>query len=256
MTVSRMVRAGGLALVALVLVAASAAAATPGKITKESFKFGDRTVTYYLFVPKNITAPGSAPMIVLLHGSGRDGSTLVEPWKKLAEKEGIVLVGPDAQDPQLWQVPTDGPEPLCALVDDLRKSLPVVNPRRIYLFGHSAGAVFVLYISMLESEYFAAGALHAGAWRSPGEFAAIESADRKIPLAITVGDNDRFFPLDAVKATAGALEKAGMPVAFNVVRNHDHNYYIVSDSVNAWAWTALKSHALDGDPKYTPHQFR
>jgi len=256
MTIGRSVPAGVLGLGALVFVAAWAAAATPGRITKESFRFGDRVVSYYLFVPKSVTTPGSAPMIVLLHGSGRDGSTLVEPWKKLAEKEGIVLVGPDAQNPQLWQVPTDGPAPLCGLVDELRKSLPVVNPRRIYLFGHSAGAVFVLYISMLESEYFAASALHAGAWRSPGEFTAIESAERKIPIAITVGDNDRFFPVDAVKATAGALEKAGMPVRFDVVKNHDHNYYVVSDSVNAWAWAALKSHSLAGDPQYTPHQFR
>jgi len=247
---------GGMALAALVLNLEVAAAATPGKITKEVFTFGEQTVTYYLFVPKSVTAPASAPMVVLLHGSGRNGSTLVELWKSLAEKAGIVLAGPDAQDPQRWQVPADGPAVLCGLVDDLRKAVPIVNPRRIYLFGHSAGAVFVLYMSMLESEYFAAGALHAGAWRSAAEFTSIQIAERMIPLAITVGDNDSLFPLGAVTTTADALRKAGMPVQLEIIKNHDHNYYLMSDKVNTWAWAALKDHALEGDPKYTPRHFQ
>jgi poly(3-hydroxybutyrate) depolymerase len=256
MTAHRAAWVAGLVLGALVLDLPVAAAATPGKITKEAFTFGEQRVTYCLFVPKNVSAPASAPLIVLLHGSGRNGSTLVESWKSFAEKEGIVLVGPDAQNPQSWHVPADGPAPLCGLVDDLRKTLPVINPRRVYLFGHSAGAVFVLYMSMLESEYFAAGALHAGAWRSPAEFTSIQAAVRKIPLAITVGDNDRFFPLADGNATADALKKAGMPVQLEIIKNHDHNYYVMSDRVNAWAWAALKNHVLESDPKYSHHQFQ
>jgi poly(3-hydroxybutyrate) depolymerase len=245
-----------LLLISLFVGVTPSAAVTPGKITKEVFTFGEQTVSYYLFVPKSATLAGSAPMVVLLHGSGRNGSTLAEPWKKLADKEGIVLVAPDAQNSQGWHVPNDGPAPLCALVDALRKSLPVVNPRRVYLFGHSAGAVFVLYMAMLESEFFAAGALHAGAWRSPQEFRAVEAAERRIPLALTVGDADRFFPQADVTATADALKKAGMPVQLEIIKHHDHNYYIMSDQVNAWAWAALKNHVLDEDPKYTPRQFQ
>jgi len=231
-------------------------APTPGKITKERFTFGDRTITYYLFVPKGVTAPASAPMVVLLHGSGRDGSSLVEPWKTLAEKEGIVLVGPDAQSPQGWYVPTDGPAALCALLDSVRQSLPVVNPRRMYLFGHSAGAVFVLYMATLESNYFAAAALHAGAWRAPEEFTSIDALERKIPMSLAVGDSDRFFPVADVNATAAALKKAGVPVETQIIPNHDHNYYVISGKVNDWVWAALKGHELAEDPRYTPRQFR
>jgi len=247
-----------LAMLAGLVVAQSSttAAATPGKVTKEQFIHGERQIAYYLFVPKGVTEPSSAPLLVLFHGSGRDGSTIVEPWKKLAEKEGIVLVGPDARNPQRWDVPLDGPEALCALVDHVRQAVPIVNPRRMYLFGHSAGAVFVLYTAMLESDYFAAGALHAGAWRSPEEFTSIERLGRRIPLALTVGDTDRFFSVEAVNATAGALKKAGVPVVTQIIPNHDHNYYAISDKVNEWAWAALKGHALPGDPTYTPRVFR
>jgi len=255
MSVRKTVRWLGAVAILLASGTASAGTITPGKVTKERFAFGEQTVSYYLFVPKGVTVPASAPMIVLLHGSGRDGSTLVEPWKKLAEKEGIVLLGPDAQDRRGWNAPTDGPAALCALVDDVRKSVPIVNPRRIYLFGHSAGAVFVLYMAMLESEYFAAGALHAGAW-SGSEDDYTQALRRRIPLALTVGDTDRFFPVKDVNSTAAVLRKAGIPVELEIIPNHDHNYYVLSGKVNDWAWNAIKKHALDEDPKYTDHQFR
>jgi len=256
MTRRARVRALVVAAIVVTCVSFQAAPATPGKVTKEQFTFGDRTITYYLYVPKAVTVPASAPMVVLLHGSGRDGSTLVEPWKKLAEKEGIVLVGPDARDRRGWDVPADGPAGLCALVDDLRTSLGIVNPRRIYLFGHSAGAVFVLYMAMLESQFFAASALHAGAWGAPEDYAYTQFLQRPIPLALTVGDRDRFFPVRDVNATGDALRKAGVPVVVEIIPNHDHNYYVMSARVNEWAWNALKEHALTEDPKYFHHQFR
>jgi poly(3-hydroxybutyrate) depolymerase len=241
---------------ALVIAAPPVHGATLGKVTKEQFIHGTRKISYYLFVPKEPTSPASAPLIVLLHGSGRDGSSLIDPWKKLAEKAGIVLLAPDAQNTQGWDIPVDGPEPLCSLVDHLRQSLPVINARRMYLFGHSAGAVFVLYMSMLESDYFAAGALHAGAWRSHDEFASVETVGRKIPLALILGDSDRFFPVADVEATAQALRRAGVPAQMKVVPGHDHNYYLISGKVNDWAWATLKGHVLSEEPRYIQRQFR
>jgi poly(3-hydroxybutyrate) depolymerase len=240
---------------ALVLVAQVAAAATPGKITKERFAFKDRVVSYYLFVPKSVGGAAKAPVIVLLHGSGRNGSSLAEPWKDLADKEGIVLVAPDAVDTRQWLVPGDGPEPLCALVEELRKTLPL-DPRRIYLFGHSAGAVFALYMSVLESEYFAAASIHAGALRSPGEFLYLDAMTRPIPIAIAVGDRDAFFPLAAVNNTIDAFQGRGAPIQADIIKGHDHNYYAIADKVNAAAWAFLKGRSLDADPKYAQHDIK
>jgi poly(3-hydroxybutyrate) depolymerase len=257
---SRQLQRGWSVLAALILGATTAAAAgqapAPGKVVRLSLQADGRAVSYSVFVPRHVTAPASAPLLVLFHGSGRDAASIVEPWKRLAEKEGIVLVAPEAANPQGWQVPLDGPAPLCRLVDELKRTLTAIDPRRVYLFGHSAGAVFLLYMALLESEYFAAGALHAGAFRSAEEYGDIDAATRKIPLAITVGDSDRFFSLAEVKATAAALEKAGMPTQLEIIKNHDHNYYLMSDKVNAWAWAALKDRRLEADPAYTPRVFR
>lgn len=59
------------------------------KVTKETFTSGGRTRTYYLLVPESAKKAGSPPLIVLLHGSGRDGKSLLDPWTPLAKKEGL-----------------------------------------------------------------------------------------------------------------------------------------------------------------------
>jgi poly(3-hydroxybutyrate) depolymerase len=238
----------------LAMCAPPAQGADPGKITKEKFTFGDQVVSYFLYVPRTVSAQAPAPLLLLLHGSGRDGRVLIDEWKKLADKEGIVLVGPNAQDAQAWYIPTDGPGPVCGLVSQLRKTLPI-DARRTYLFGHSAGAVFGLNLAMLESEYFAAAAVHAGAWRSPDELDAARYAVRKIPISIFVGDQDRFFPVPAVEATAAALKEQEVPLELEVIRGHDHNYYAISSRINQSAWAFLKGRHLDSDPKYTQHVF-
>lgn len=85
----------------------------------------------------------------MLHGSGRDGFSLIDKWKDLASKEGIIIVGPDANG-EGWSTPRDGPAFLHDLVEELKSTYPI-NPRRVYLFGHSAGAVFALMMSTVDA---------------------------------------------------------------------------------------------------------
>ena len=154
-------------------------ALTPSGGTRRSPKIGvskEKQRTYYLFVPETIKA--SAPLIVLLHGSTRNGESLVVKWKDLAESEGIIIAGPDSTDSAKWTAPTDGPEFLYDLVEALTQKYPI-NPRRVYLFGHSAGASFGLQMSLFESEYFAATAVHAGALNG--------QADRLLDLQLPKG---------------------------------------------------------------------
>lgn len=220
------------------------------KIVKETILSNKKKRTYYLFVPATAKAP--APLIVLLHGSGRNGMSLVEKWKDLASKEGLIIVGPDADSGGGWSMPSDGPDFLHDLVEALKSQYPI-NPRRVYLFGHSAGAVFALIMSTVESEYFAAAAIHAGAFRSPDEYKTISSATRKIPLAIWVGTVDPFFHLADVRATRDAFRSGGFTIEVIEMPGHDHWYYDLAPGINHDAWEFLKKYELTTDPRYSEY---
>jgi len=191
-----------------------------------------------------------APLVVLLHGSGRNGKTLIDTWQDLAAKEGFIIVGPDSDDPSAWVLGRDGPDFLHDLVEALKSKYPI-NPRRVYLFGHSGGAVFALVMSTVASEYFAAVAVHAGAFRSKTEMEMIGNAKRKIPISIWVGTNDPFFSLREVRATRDAFATKDIVVQVNEIPGHDHNYYGIASRVNASAWEFLKQAELSAEPKYS-----
>jgi poly(3-hydroxybutyrate) depolymerase len=223
------------------------------EITKELIKSGGKTRAYYLYVPSTLKASSTAPLIVTLHGSGRTGVSLVEKWKDLAKKEGIIIAGPDSQDLRGWGSPQDGPDYLHDLVEEL-KTKYAINPRRVYLFGHSAGASFALEMSLLESEYFAATAIHAGAL-SPDDSGLIDLAKRKIPIFIQVGDSDEYFPLKAVRSTRDTLNAKGFSVELTELPGHDHWYYDLAPKINRSAWDFLKTRELESDPRYRKFQF-
>ena len=110
-------------------------------------------------------------------------------------------------------------------------------------------------LGLLESEYFAAVAVHAGAL-PPTSFDLIGMADRKIPFAIWVGTNDSFFPVRDVEATKAVMEAKGLTVALKTITNHTHNYYQRSGEINEEAWVFLKDRKLERNPKFKEYDMR
>jgi poly(3-hydroxybutyrate) depolymerase len=224
------------------------------EVQKEITNLGGKARAYYLFVPDKLTKDRPAPLLLLLHGSGRNGFSLVEKWKDLAKKEGVILVGPDAINSRGWNVPADGPDFLHELLSELKGKYPI-DVRRMYLFGHSAGAGFALYMGLFESEYFAAVAIHAGGLRSDDNV-IVERATRKIPIHIAVGTVDRLVPLEGVRATRDMLNSNGFNAQLIEMPGHDHWYYDLASKINTTAWTFLKAQKLADEPRYVKHTFR
>jgi poly(3-hydroxybutyrate) depolymerase len=237
---------------ALLLIALSSVSAKDD-ITKELITFNGKTRAYYLYVPSTINTATPAPLIVMLHGSNRNGMSLVEKWKDYAKKEGFIIAGPDSTNSRGWGSPQDGPDYLHDLVEELKSKYPI-NPRRVYLFGHSAGASYAIHMSLMESEYFAAAAVHAGALVEQ-DMQLIPLAKRKIPISIQVGDRDQFVPLNIVRSTRDALKQAGIPIDLIEITNHDHWYYDDAKSFNKTAWEFLKRYELDAEPRYQKYKW-
>lgn len=227
------------------LFSAERAAAKP-EPQKHTIAVAGADRVYYLFVPEKIASP--APLVVLLHGSGRDGMSQIEAWKELAEKEGIILVAPDSANSRQWSFTADGPEFLHNLVESVRASCPV-DPKRMYLFGHSAGATFALYMGTVESRYFAAVGVHAGAMKH--EFHPIvERASRKLPVSIWIGTKDPYFSLELVRATRDALNERGFQAEVHEMEGHDHDFYAVAKDLTPRIWDYLRKNALAAPPEW------
>ena len=239
-------------LALLVLLICVSSTFAKDDITKELITSKGKERAYYLYVPSTIKGP--APLIVMLHGSGRTGVTLVEKWKDYAKKENIIIAGPDATNLRGWGSPQDGPDFLHDLVEELKTKYPI-NPRRVYLFGHSAGASFSLHMGLMESQYFAAVAIHAGALTSQ-DHDVIGLAKRKIPISMQIGDSDEFVTLKFVRETRDALKEAGFTTVDVIeIANHDHWYYDKAAKFNQTAWEFLKKYELDAEPKYQKYNW-
>lgn len=233
-------------LLAIVFAASLQPNLQTDKTTKESFDAGGQQArTFFLFVPK--TAPSlPPPLVLILHGSGMDGRSMVREWKELAKKEGIILAAPNSLNAGGWSLEHDGPAFIQELIEAIKAKHPF-DERRVYLFGYSGGAAYALQLSLLESEYFAATAVYAGAIDSRSRSRTAQ-AKRKIPIALFVSTNDPFFPIPKVQATRNLLKESGFPVEMKEISLdetvHGHDYFSVAGTINRHAWNFLKNHKI------------
>jgi poly(3-hydroxybutyrate) depolymerase len=242
-------RHAGKMFAAVLLLVAAAAMGEPGKISKEKISWKGKERVFFLFVPSGAAPERKLPLILTLHGSGQSGETYVSAWKDLAEKEKIVVVGPDSDDSVHWGSPQDGPALLHDIVEQVAGK-QAIDSRRLYLFGHSAGAVFALQMAALESDYFAAVVAYAGSLQAK-YFNLFDYATRKIPYLFIIGTKDVFFPLADVQATRDALKSRSFPVEYVEMSGQTHNYVRSAREINGKAWEFLLKNPHPGDPRYT-----
>jgi dienelactone hydrolase len=238
--------------IAFLLILTLAAPVWAETIVKGPLDYAGHDRTYWLQVPDKEAAP--APLVVLLHGSGGSGLFMVQQWHDEAAARGIVLFAPDSlhQDAG-WDLHDDGPGYIHAVIAAVAAQHPV-DFRRLYVFGQSGGAVYTLTLAMLESEYFAAAAFHAGGWRRPAEYKVMDAATRKIPIAMWVGDQDECFSTASVNTTEHVLIGAGFPAELHLLDGRRHSYLDVPADFHDRVWTFLSSHTLDGPPKYVEYR--
>ena len=187
------------------------------------------------------------PAILALHGGGGNGRQSIAAWKDVAEQNGIVLIAPTlppgpALEPKVHLLLRD-------LVAEVKRQWKV-DPRRVYLFGHSAGGVFAFDAVMLDSDLFAAAAVHAAAI-DPDYDWILKKAQRKAPVALYIGDGDQFFSLPRVRRTRDVLQAGGFTVHYVEIPHHDHDYGAVAGSVNRDAWKFLSGY-LSGREEVRP----
>jgi len=231
-----------LVVLCLVMWTAACSAAAISTESSRTAHCNGREQTYLLSSPDGSFPEKNEPLpaVVLLHGAGDRAANMLDAWRHFAAKQKVVLLAPDLpRDPKFEDA---APQIFRCVVEDA-KLLVRIDPARVYLFGNSMGGYLAYDGAMFESEYFAAVAVHA--MRIADDYAWIVTrARRKTPIAIYIGDHDQFFSQDSVRKTRDLLRKAGFPVHYVELENHDHNYYARADEINADAWKFLKENSL------------
>jgi len=180
-------------------------------------------------------------VLLLLHGSKRNGASLIDKWKRLADKYNILLVAPDSLNRLGWSMKNDSAEFMQTVLNHAKTEYDV-SDATVYGFGHSAGAKMMTRLSIWHPELFRAVAVHAG-------YLSLETASKskdvkteKTPLAHLIGSNDHIFNLDDAKASAKILADYGQNIDLIVLKGHNHWYYDIAPFVNEKAWAYLTAH--------------
>jgi polyhydroxybutyrate depolymerase len=177
------------ALALLLLLPTGCAAAgdplrTPGDHSLEIDAAG-HTWTCHVYLPAGYDGRSTRPLVLVLHGAGGSGETYLSKagWARQADAAGCFVAAPDGLparpelpanfllNPRLWNTgqltpgsPRSRIDDLAffrALLDELARRLPV-DPRRVFVTGHSNGAGMTFRLGAELSGRFAALAPVAG----------------------------------------------------------------------------------------------
>lgn len=197
------IAAVGVAASLLTAGAASAAAAAPaacslaptnGPVTKFLFK-GTDIGPYRLTVPSGLS--GSVPLLIDLHGGGGSAEIYeyLTGWPDYAmRKKTFILAAPNSEIPGFW-MPQSGSIDV-SFIKTLATELAAtycIDPKRIYVSGHSLGGVMTDRMACDHAGLFAAAAPYAGGPSSV--FGGGCNPSRPIPVAFIHGDQDFNAPV-------------------------------------------------------------
>lgn len=186
--------------------------------------------TWYELPPPEL--PPEA-VVVLLHGSGRDGLSMLEMWQETGRKHGLLLVAPNGG---AWRHSALGRRAVraSAVAAALAYGL---DPTGLFLFGHSDGAgIAQTLVAEAPPGQWRAAAVHAG-YMPPQPIGPGRSA---AALRIYLGDKDHIFALGPARQSARAMAASGHPTELVVIPGHTHWFYDIGPQIaeDAWAWFA------------------
>jgi len=164
-----------------------------------------------LYVPESRDQMRPAPLVLMLHGAGLNAHDAIQPFRRLADAHGMILVAPDARTGE-WDLLDGG---FGADVDFIDHALAkafrhcVIDPRRVAIEGFSDGASYALSLGLRNADLFS----HVIAF-SPG-FLTLPACTGNPAVFISHGTDDAILPVARCShRIVPRLERDGYPVVF------------------------------------------
>ena len=190
------------------------------------------TIPYALFVPGGYDPATPAPLMVSLHGAGRQYDWLMNyaGFLDQAEHHGYVVVTPlgytrrggygyrgdSERDRRAEQ---DVMNVFGLVTEEL-----AIDPNRIYLWGHSMGGAGTYYLASRHPDIWAGLAAVAGGSMHAGYVDA--EAIRHIPFLVIQGSDDRVVPAAGARESVAKMRELGMQHLYIEIPGGDHSLFI------------------------------
>jgi len=207
---------------------------------------------YTLFVPKSYDPMHAWPLVLALHGGGRDGKDgkdvigtgrgAMNFWSDGAKRFGYIVVCPNAIRAP-WGDPMN--DALVQSVLDEVCLLYNIDLNRIYLTGHSMGGFGTWHFGPKYAHRWAVIAPMAGG----GHHGLNRLRKTRTPVYIYHGADDNVVPCQDSRAAAESLRKAGDDFIYTEIPDSGHGF---PRDVNAEAWQFFHHHRLAVTANRTP----
>ncbi|MFQ5449333.1 MAG: hypothetical protein ACE5E9_01820 [Nitrospinaceae bacterium] len=167
---------------------------------------------YALFVPESAKPGDALPLVVVLHGMGGTGDSILEPWVKRLSREFIVLC-PTYPMGAWWAQRAE--DLVLKLVQTVQSAYPV-DLNRVFLVGVSNGAIGAYMIGMFNPDLFA-GIVPIASGITPRYMHFLVNL-KNTPIYIIQGVYDPIFPIQLSRRVHKILTDMKYPVVY---REHD-----------------------------------
>lgn len=187
-------------------------------------------VPYALFLPGRYNKKKPSPLVIALHGAGVGPESIAAGFANAADRAGYIIAAPMGYNQNGWYGLRGAADARTAEfseqdvmnVLELVRAEYNVDPRRIYIAGHSMGGVGAIHIAAKHPDVFAAvGAMSPGFTGANIQLPGIGGFDAA-PIVVLAGERDELIPIDMVREWVAGLEERKVPAKYYEYKGGNH----------------------------------
>ena len=195
-------------------------AAKHGDLHKAYRSAVDNTLQpYRIFIPSAYDGSKPTPLLVALHGMGGDENSMFDGYKETlkreAERQGFIVACPKGRDTaSMYRGAAE--QDVLDVMKEVERDYRI-DPKRVYLMGHSMGGYGTWSVAMDHPDLFAAlGPISGG-----GDVNGMVKI-KNIPEYVVHGNDDRTVNVSQSRRMVEAGKKAGANVTYVEVPGGSH----------------------------------